>query len=337
VNPAMADIYGYRSPDEFIQLIEAIPSQVYLDASDRETFVRTVGEQGAIHGFEVLNRRKDGSVFWISCNAHAVKDSSGNILYFEGTVEDITERKQVGAERERLLGELSAKNAELERFVYTVSHDLKSPLVTIVGFLGYVEEDFKNGDLDALHKDMDRIYRATFKMQELLQALLDLSRVGRMMNEPQSVPFDTLVNEAVELTQGRLHERGIQVHIQPGLPTVYGDAKRLLELVQNLIDNAAKYMGDQSEPRIEIGCSGMQDDQPVFYVRDNGMGIAPEHHERIFGLFNKLNPGVEGTGVGLALVKRIVEFHGGRIWVESEANQGATFFFSLPTGEKTPN
>jgi signal transduction histidine kinase len=200
-----------------------------------------------------------------------------------------------------------------------------------------VEEDFKSGDLDALHKDMDRIYRATFKMQELLQDLLDLSRVGRMMNEPQSVPFDTLVNEAVELTQGRLHERGIQVQIQPGLPTVYGDAKRLLELVQNLIDNAAKYMGDQSEPRIEIGCSGMQDDQPVFYVRDNGMGIAPEHHERIFGLFNKLNPGVEGTGVGLALVKRIVEFHGGRIWVESEANQGATFFFSLPTGEKTPN
>lgn len=337
VNQAMAEIYGYRSPEEFIQQIKAIPLQVYVNPSDRETFTRTLSEQGAIHGFEAMNRRQDGSVIWITCNAHAVKDATGAILHYEGTVEDITERKQATAERERLLGELSAKNAELERFVYTVSHDLKSPLVTIVGFLGYVEEDFKNGDVDALHRDMDRIYRATFKMQELLQDLLDLSGVGRMMNEPQSVPFDMLVDEAVELTQGRLHERGIQINIQPGLPAVHGDAKRLLELVQNLIDNAAKYMGDQPEPRIEIGCSGMQDGKPVFHVRDNGIGIAPEHHERIFGLFNKLDPKVEGTGVGLALVKRIVEFHGGRIWVESEAGQGATFYFSLPTDEKTPD
>jgi PAS domain S-box-containing protein len=334
VNPAMARIYGYDSPENYIKSIETISGQVYVDPADREQFARTLMNDGAIHGFEARNRRRDGSIIWISCNAHTVKDSNGTPLYYEGTVEDITERKESYAERERLLSELSAKNAELERFVYTVSHDLKSPLVTIVGFLGYVEEDVKTGDVDAMHRDMDRIYRATFKMQELLQDLLDLSRVGRMMNEPQLVPFDTLVNEAVELTQGRLRERGIQVNIQPDLPVVYGDAKRLLELVQNLIDNAAKYMGDQTEPRIEIGCSGIENGKQVFYVHDNGMGIAPEHHERIFGLFNKLDSQVEGTGVGLALVKRIVEFHGGRIWVESEAGQGATFRFSLPTGEQ---
>ncbi len=332
-NPALARIYGYDSPEDYIQSIDAISDQVYVDPSDRDRFKRTLSEQGAIQGFEARNRRKDGSIIWIFCNAHAVRDTRGNILYYEGTIEDITERKETNAERERLLGELSAKNAELERFVYTVSHDLKSPLVTIVGFLGFVEEDFKNGDAEALHKDMERIYHAAFKMQDLLKDLLDLSRIGRMMNEPQTIAFDTLVNEAVELTQGRLHERRIQVNIHPNLPYVHGDAKRLLELVQNLIDNAAKYMGDQPDPQIEIGASGFENGKPVFFVRDNGMGIASEHHERIFGLFNKLDPKVEGTGVGLALVKRIVEFYGGRIWVESGIGKGSTFYFSLPAGE----
>ena len=127
----------------------------------------------------------------------------------------------------------------------------------------------------------------------------------------------------------------MDVYVEPDLPSVYGDAKRLLELVQNLIDNAAKYMGDQPEPHIEIGTRGFENGKPVFFVRDNGIGIAPEHQEQIFGLFNKLHPNVDGTGVGLALVKRIVEYHGGRIWVESEAGKGATFCFSLPLGEKT--
>jgi signal transduction histidine kinase len=230
-----------------------------------------------------------------------------------------------------LLNELSAKNAELERFVYTVSHDLKSPLVTIVGFLGFLEDDFQTGNTEALHKDMERIYRAAFKMQDLLKDLLDLSRIGRMMNESEIVSFNALVNEALELTEGRLHERGIQVDVESDMPSVYGDAKRLLELVQNLIDNAAKYMGNQPEPRIEIGCQGFEEEKPIFFVRDNGIGIAPEHHDRIFGLFNKLDPDVEGTGIGLALVKRIVEYHGGRIWVESEAGKGATFLFTLQT------
>lgn len=329
-NTAMARIYGYDTSEEMLRSITDIASQVYVDAADRNEFSRILLTEGAVYGFEARNRKKDGSIIWISSNARAVKDQQGQLLYYEGTVEDITDRKNASAERERLLDELSAKNAELERFVYTVSHDLKAPLVTIVGFLGYLEEDLKSGDRDAFHKDMDRIYRATFKMQDLLQDLLDLSRIGRMMNEPASIPFDMLVTEAVELTHGRLQERGVQVNIQPGMPHVYGDVKRLLELVQNLIDNAAKYMGEQAEPVIEIGCDGRDNGMSVLFIRDNGMGIAPEHHERIFGLFNKLDPNIEGTGVGLALVKRIVEFHGGKIWVKSDVGQGATFFFTLP-------
>jgi PAS domain S-box-containing protein len=334
INSALARIYGYDSPEQFINSISEIPRQVYVEREERDRFMQALEKEGHIYGFESRNRKKDGSIIWVSSNAHSVKDDAGNILYFEGTVEDITQRKEAEAERERLLSELASKNAELERFVYTVSHDLKSPLVTIVGFLGYLEDDFQSGNMDALHKDVERIYRAAFKMQDLLQDLLDLSRIGRMMNPSESIPFNTLVDEALELTEGRLHERGVEVQVQPNLPFVYGDAKRLLELIQNLIDNAAKYMGDQPQPRIEIGFDGFEDGRPIFFVRDNGIGVAPEHHDQIFGLFNKLDPNVEGTGVGLALVKRIVEYHGGRIWVKSEAGKGSTFLFTLQTSDR---
>ncbi|HNQ93375.1 MAG TPA: PAS domain S-box protein [Anaerolineales bacterium] len=246
-------------------------------------------------------------------------------------IRDVSLVKWIAIEREKLINELEAKNAELERFVYTVSHDLKSPLVTIVGFLGYLEEDLKRGDADVLRKDIQRIYLAAYKMQDLLKDLLELSRVGRAMNPPQLVSFGELAKEALELTEGRLQERGVRTVIQPDLPIVHGDRQRLLELLQNLIDNSAKYMGDQIDPMIEIGQAGREGEKPILFVRDNGIGIAPEYHEKIFGLFNKLNPDAEGTGVGLALVKRIVDFHGGRLWVESEMGNGAAFYFTLPT------
>jgi PAS domain S-box-containing protein len=234
-------------------------------------------------------------------------------------------------QRALLINELESKNQELERFTYTVSHDLKSPLVTINGFLGYLERDAITGNFERLRQDSQRIQEAVSKMQRLLNELLELSRIGRMMNFPQQVIFDELLNEALMIVHGQFKERGITVQIQPGLPVVYGDKPRLVEVLQNLLDNAAKYMGDQPQPRIAIGQRGMQDEKPILYVQDNGIGIAPAHYERIFGLFNKLDVKTEGTGVGLALVKRIIEVHGGRIWIESEEGQGATFLFTLPT------
>jgi PAS domain S-box-containing protein len=232
--------------------------------------------------------------------------------------------------RKQLIGELESKNAELERFTYTVSHDLKSPLFTIRGFLGYLEKDALSGNQERLRSDIQRITDATEKMQRLLNELLELSRIGRLMNEPQFVSFDELAREVLELVQGRIIERGITVHIKNNLPTVFGDRQRLMEVLQNLVDNAAKFMGNQTEPLIEIGQQGEADGMPVLYVKDNGMGIQQEHHERIFGLFNKLDIKSDGTGIGLSIVKRIIEVHGGRIWVESEAGKGSTFYFTLP-------
>ncbi len=127
-------------------------------------------------------------------------------------------------------------------------------------------------------------------------------------------------------------ENGIEIRFTSNESTVFGDKVRLLQVLQNLVDNAAKFMGDQLNPYIEIGQRGDEDGKPIFYVKDNGIGITPEYYERVFGLFNKLDVQTEGTGVGLALVKRIIEIHGGRIWVESEIGKGSTFFFTLPRG-----
>ena len=233
-------------------------------------------------------------------------------------------------QRTVLINELENKNAELERFAYAVSHDLRSPLVTIRGFLGHLEKNVNKGDMDNFRNDLQRISNATARMDRLLRDVLHLSRTGHLANQPQELSFEELVKETLDVVHGQLEARNITLQTQPGLPLVYGDKPRLVEVLQNLIDNAVKYMGDQSDPRIEIGMRGIEDDKPIFYVKDNGMGIAPEYHERIFRLFDKLDSTSDGTGVGLALVKRIVEFHGGRIWVESEVGKGAVFYFTLP-------
>ncbi len=253
-----------------------------------------------------------------------------------GMVRDITVRKWAETERETLINELEAKNSELERFTYTVSHDLKSPLITIKGFLGLLRGDAEKGDVQRLEKDIKRISDASDKMQVLLNELLELSRIGRLVHPSEDIPFEALANDAIELVQGRIQARGIQVEIQPNLPKVLGDRPRLVEVLQNLVDNAAKFIGNQPNPHIEIGLHEYAEDgKPIFFVRDNGIGIAPEFHDRIFGLFNKLDAQTEGTGAGLAIVKRIIEVHGGRIWIESEVGKGATFFFTLPPKSKS--
>ncbi len=244
--------------------------------------------------------------------------------------QEICERKQAQAMQQTLIAELEAKNAELEHFTYTVSHDLKSPLITIGGFTGFLEQDIREGNLERAREDMAHINAAVARMQRLLGELLELSRIGRIVNPPEEVALADIVREAIEIVHGCIEACRVVVEVAPDLPTVYGDRVRLVQVVQNLLDNACKFMGEQPRPRVEIGVRGADTDgKPILFVRDNGIGIDPQYHDKIFGLFNKLDPQSEGTGIGLALVKRIVEIHGGRIWVASELGKGATFCFTL--------
>jgi PAS domain S-box-containing protein len=259
-------------------------------------------------------------------------DDEQLLITLAGQLATALERLRGETRREALIQELETKNAELERFTYTVSHDLKSPLITIRGFLGFLDRDAREGNLERFAADMQRIVDATNKMQRLLDELLELSRIGRLINPPEIVPFAALAQEAADLAAGRIAERGVMLTIAPTFPSIYGDRTRLLEVLQNLIDNAVKFMGNQPHPHIEIGIRTDPPNQPVFFVRDNGIGIDPLYRDKVFGLFDKLDAQSEGTGVGLALVKRIVEVHGGRIWVESEgAGSGTTFCFTLTT------
>lgn len=261
--------------------------------------------------------------------ARALHTMSQDVRNHQTALHDETARlRRAEAERSELLADLGRKNAELERFTYTVSHDLKSPLVTIKGFTGMIATDLGPNASEQVRRDLARIIGATEKMQRLLTDLLELSRVGRIVNPVENVAFGDLAREAVELLQGQLTERSVAVQIETGLPTVKVDRRRLVEVLQNLLENAAKFVTPGRPPGVEIGLRPGAD--RAFFVRDNGQGIDPAYAERIFNIFEKLDPKAEGTGVGLSLAKRIVEAHGGRIWAESAGlGSGSTFLFTL--------
>lgn len=232
--------------------------------------------------------------------------------------------------RQTLIGELEQHNEEMERFIYTVSHDLRSPLLTIRGFLGLVEQDVAQGRDGRVQNNIQRIDAAAVRMAELLDELLEISRIGRSANPPETVDLGALAREAVGSLAERIAERGVDVAVDDGLPTVVGDRPRLLEIFHNLVANAVKFMGDQPKPQIEISCRPFA--EPVITVADNGIGIPPPYHQKVFDLFDRLDPHDEGSGAGLTIVKRVVEVHGGHIWIESEGlpGQGTTFCFTLP-------
>ncbi len=285
--------------------------------------IRAALDAGQGYEGELLSYHRDGSSYWVQLLIDPVRDAEGRVTQFIGVQTDITARRQA-----RL--ELQEKNAELERFIYLISHDLKSPLVTIKAFLGYLEQDLARADAGRIAQDMEYMRAAADRMGQLLEELLGLSRVGRVARPPVRIDFRRLVADALQLTAGGIAERGVVVGLDGTAVTLVGDRDRLLEIWQNLIENGVKYMGEQTAPRIEIGAE-RRGWELVFFVRDNGMGIEPRYQEKVFGLFEKLDPKSEGTGLGLALVKRIVDLYRGRIWLESAgAGQGTCVRFTLP-------
>ncbi len=321
-----ADSFTFDHQDAgYVARFESFPI-----SSDRQWVVGVMAPQGDFMGSLSRDHTLTLTVT-LACLVLAIGLAAVLVRRADGLEIELLEARTV--EKQQFIEELETRNAEMERFTYTVSHDLKSPLITIRGFLGVLEKDLKAGQTERVKDDIERINSAAGTMARLLDELLELSRIGRVVNAPEEVALVDLAREAAEHLAGVIGERDVEIVIAPELPVVRGDRPRLFEVLQNLIENAVKFMGDEPRPRVEIG-HRPGGGEAVFFVRDNGIGIGRRYHEKIFGLFDRLDLTIDGTGIGLALVKRIVETHGGRIWVESEdGGGGSTFCFTLPRGD----
>jgi|GEM_PF-1379804 len=266
-----------------------------------------------------------------------VAGDNGEVAATINIAMDITQDTNKKKEKERLIAMLETKNAELERFVYTVSHDLKNPLITIRGFSGALLKMLSSGKLDEAGEAAAFISKAAGTMNELLNDLLQVARLGKMELKKSTVRIADVFSAASELVSGEMVKQGAEFRIltlPPGSEIVFADEKRLVEAVQNLISNAFKFGRQGDKVIVEAGAKITADGQPVYFIRDNGIGIEAKYLEKVFNLFERLAPEIEGTGVGLAIVKRVIEMHGGRVWAESEGKgQGAVFCFTLPWNE----
>lgn len=322
VNPRYAEITG-RSREELAATDWAGITHPDDVPTDIDKMARM--NAGETAGFQEEKRylRPGGEVVWVNLTVVPVMHSGKRLNRHLSMIEDITGRKRKQAEIEQ-------KNAELERFIYTVSHDLKTPLVTIQGFAGSLEEDLGEDPGTAIKEDLAYIRNAASKMHALLQDLLELTRLGHIVSPAEVVDMETLLQEVLPSLQELLSERPIDLRIKRPLPQVIADRRRLHEVLQNLLENAVKFLGEQTNPVIELGMAETGRGW-AFYVRDNGCGIAPDYQEKVFVIFERLNAEMDGTGIGLALVKRIIELHEGEVWIESAGEGlGTTVWFTLP-------
>jgi len=323
INERFKEMFGYSREE----CIGKDPGQLLipplLQNEYEEHLISTHSGRPVLH--ETMRLKKDGELLDVILKVVKAGDYGFYMMY-----SDISERKQAEQIIQAQFRELEAKNAEMERFTYTASHDLRSPLITIKGFAGLMLEDIRQGKLERVEKDLQRILNAASKMDDLLQGLLQLSRIGRMLNPFKEFSMSELAVDIAELLSGPLNQKKVNLVIQPDMPRVVADEARIGQVLQNLIENAIKFMGDNEDPQLEIGYKELPNEY-IFFVSDNGVGIDPRYQETIFGLFDKLDPHSPGTGIGLSLVRRIIEFHQGRVWVESNGlGQGSTFYFSLP-------
>ena len=214
-----------------------------------------------------------------------------------------------------------------------MSHDLKSPLVTIRNFAGMLRKDLANGEPDRVQRDLHFIDKAATRMHDLLEDLLTLSRVGRQVSPRERLSLQDLAREACDIVAGQIAQKSAHVEITSTPLWLVGERTRMLEVFQNLIDNAIKFAKPDEPPQIEIGIeAGAMPEEHVVCVRDRGIGIDPRFKHKLFGLFEKLQPEASGTGIGLALIKRIIEVHGGRVWIDSDGvGAGTTVRFTLPS------
>jgi len=330
-----------------------LPAEAYLRAlheEDRpgvvaalERAVETCGR----YDIEYRVCRPDGECSWLQARGRVEGDEAGKALHFHGAVMDITERKEAQEKVRRLneeleqrviqrTAELEIANKELEAFSYSVSHDLRAPLRAVDGFSQAVLEDYGEQLPEEGRHYLATIRGGAQRMGALIDDLLTFSRLSRLPLNKRSVDPKRVVRETLEELGFPIEGRAVEMRIGD-LPLCQGDAALLKQLWLNLLSNALKYTRQREPAVIEVGCTPDDNEQAnVYFVRDNGAGFDMRYADKLFGVFQRLHRAedFEGTGVGLAIVQRIVHRHGGRVWAEAALDQGATFYFTLE-GEPT--
>lgn len=326
VNPAWERVFGHshseaqHNPVLWLQTIH--PEDRALAQASLATLLAD-GQWD--HEYRIV--RPDGEVRWISDHAVLVRDAQGMPLRIDGIGRDITRRKLAEESQAALVHELQSANEELKNFAYVVSHDLKAPLRAIGSLAEWIATDYADKFDEEGREHLRLLVGRARRMDALIDGILQYSRVGQAHEERTEVDLDALMHEVIDSLVPPPH---IRITIDTSLPTVRVERTRIQQVFQNLLSNAIKYI-DKPQGEIHVGCIA-EGKTWKFYVRDNGPGIEQRHFERIFQLFQTLMPRdrVESTGVGLALVKKIIELHDGRVWLESKVGEGSTFFFTLP-------
>lgn len=326
-NPAAERMFGYREAELAGRNVAMLMPEPYRSLHDGYLghYLRT-GERRIIGiGREVHGLRRDGAVFPMELAVAEMR--LGQRRMFTGLVRDITARKAAEDDARRLLHELTAANEELTSFAYVVSHDLKAPLRGIAALADWIAADHAHLFDDAGREHMRLLIGRVHRMGALIDGILEYSRVGRVRESRSAVDLGPVLAEVIDMVAA---SSGVTVAVAPGMPVVWAEPTRIRQVFHNLLSNAVRYM-DKADGHVSVGWAD-EGGQWRFVVADNGPGIEPRHAERIFGLFQTLAPRdrVESTGVGLALVKKIVEMYGGMVAVEPTPGGGATFSFTLP-------
>lgn len=335
ISPSVERLLGYTVEESMSRRAEdALTPASLKRAAESLAQALSLKEPRAEDAFKAKSldlefKRKDGSTVWVSTKVSIMRDAEGRPYAILGVLHDITERKRSEEMLERQAKELARSNSELQTFAYVASHDLQEPLRIVSSYVQLLARRYK-GKLGADADDfINYAVDGVTRMQALINDLLAYSRVGTQGKPLQPTDSQEVVNRVITILQKKIEETGAVVTVDP-LPVVLADANQLMQVFQNLIGNALKFHGEQP-PRIHISAE-RRGDEWVFSVRDNGIGIDPQYHERIFNMFQRLHSReeYEGTGIGLAICKKIVERHGKRIWVESQLGEGSTFYFTMP-------
>lgn len=331
MNSQTEKLFGYGREELIGQSMEILVPQRFRGKhpSHRKGFFNDPKSRPMGAGRDLFGLRKDGTEVPVEIGLNPVETGEG--VFVLASVVNITERKEAERRLEERRNELEKVNLELDRFVYTASHDLRAPLRGIEAFATFLERDYVKALDQPGREYIEEIKKGVHRMSTLIEDLLTLSRISRIHNPYEHVNMNELVKKVLERLQPALTGKKIEWHIPPDLPEVYCDRIKMTEVFVNLFSNAIKFSSKQSHPRIELGYQRLATEHQ-FWVRDNGIGIKPRYHDQIFQLFKRLHTQdqYEGTGAGLNIVKRIIEEHEGKIWVDSEVGKGAAFFMTIP-------